>query len=395
VKNKYFFIGLTCTLALSSAVFYGAFFFQLWKTVKAAGVSDLPTHVEFVLKFAKENSFPAYSIWYRLVYLISGFSQDYNHLAITSIWLLSLLVGFKYLMTFYILNLNHHNQKIAAIISFVLIIVMPVISYYSCENLPADSVCITSVHIYLGNIAPNQWHNSTLILAMPVNLLLFYFAVKNVMSEKLSDYFLMGVLSVISILCKPNFAMAFLPVLCIAILVKNRNKFLLAVTKSALVATPAVIVLFYQWYNTFISNKLFGQGAKTIVAPFYVWTNYSPHITLSLLLSIAFPLIVLFFYYRKFDLYLKLSWLTFAVALMMAVMFAELPAWTSGNFFWGAIAANYVLFLSSISFLLKQPDTWISRFAYTSFGVHFVSGCAFIGGFFIGGFFMPRTSLMF
>lgn len=379
--------GSLIILVISGFVFYCTFFFQVWQTIKPHVVSDVPYHAEFIIKFSREHNFPVYSLWYRLVYAFSGFSENYTYLAYASIVLLTLLTATKYIITYYILSVNYYvNAKITALISFALIFVMPILSYYSCKGQGGDAICISSVHVYLGNISPNQWHNSTLILAMPFNLLLFYFSVKNIRSEKMYSFLVMGFLSVISILCKPNYALAFLPVLCITILILNikLQQYILAIIKCSLIAIPSILTLIYQWYFTYLHNDLFNQGAKTIIAPFYVWSNYSPHIPLSLFLSITFPLLVLFLYFKKIDFYLRLSWLTFLVALSITVTFAEYPNWGAGNYFWGSIAANYVLFLFSISFLLKQPVCWKSKIAYAVFGVHFLTGCLLILGFFIG-----------
>ena len=380
------YIGLLATLVISGLVFYGTFLFQVWQTTKSHLVSDVPFHAEFIIKFAREHDFPAYSLWYRLVYAFSGFSEDYMLLAHISIVLLALLTAIKYIITYYVISVNNVNTKIAALISFALIFVMPVLSYYSCEGQSGNAICISSVHVYLGNISPNQWHNSTLILAMPFNLLLFYYSVKNIRTEKRYPFLVMGCLSVISILCKPNYALAFLPVLCTTILILNikSQQYLNAITRCSLVAVPAILTLVYQWYFTFVHNNFLAPGAKTIVAPFFVWSNYSPHIPLSLLLSIPFPLLVLLFYFKKIDFYLKLSWLTFLVALTITITFAEYPNWGAGNYFWGSIAANYILFLFSIAFLLKQPVCWKSKVAYAVFGVHFLTGSLLLLGFFIG-----------
>lgn len=386
LRSKYMYLGLLITLVISGFVFYDTFLFQVWKATKPHIVSDVPFHTEFIIKFVREHNFPAYSLWYGLVYVFSGFSENYIILAWTSIILLALLVSSKYMITYYILSVGNINTKITALISFTLIFVMPVISYYSCSNTSVDSICLSNFHVYLGNIAPNQWHNSTLILAMPFNLLLFYFSIKNIQSEKMSSFLAMGVLSVISILCKPNYALAFLPVLCATILILNikSQQYLNAIIKCSLVAVPAIITLVYQWYFTFVQNNFLALGAKTIIAPFFVWSNYSPHIPLSLLLSISFPLIVLLFYFKKIDFYLKLSWLTFLVALSITVTFAEYPNWGAGNYFWGSIAANYILFVFSVSLLLKQPIDWKSKLAFKVLGVHFLSGFLLLAGFFIG-----------
>ncbi|MGZ8944487.1 MAG: hypothetical protein ACXW1W_03565 [Methylococcaceae bacterium] len=388
IRNKYVYLGLLIVLAVSGFVFYDTFLFQVWQSAQLNVVSDVPFHAGLIVKFSREHAFPAYTIWYRVVDVLTGFSGKYMYVASASILLLTLLVAAKYLITNYILSATYIDAKITALISIALIFVMPVISYYSCAN---QSICISKFHLYLGNIAPNQWHNSTLIFAMPFNLLLFYFSVKNIQSEKVYSFLIMGILGVISILCKPNYALAFLPVLCITIFIINikSQQYLRALIKCSLVAVPAILTLFYQWYFTYMQNDLFAPGAKTIFAPFFVWSSYSPNITRSLLLSVAFPLLVLLFYFKRIDFYVRLSWLTFLVALFTMASFSEYPNWGAWNFVWGAIAANYILFLFSIGFLFTQPICWKAKLAYTVFGVHFLSGC-----FLLASFFIDQTSLM-
>lgn len=388
LKNQYNMLGLLIVLIISFLVFYYSYIFQVWQATNTHWVSDVPDHSQLILDFAKRQNFPVYSLWYRLIYVLSGFSEKYSYIAYVSIILLTGLVAAKYLITHIILATTRANKKNIALISSVLIFVMPVVSYYTSAN---KSLWKNSFHFYLGNIAPNQWHNSTLILAMPFNLLLFYYSVKRIHSEGFYSYFVMGIISIISLLCKPNFALAFLPILCMNILILNikAQQYLRGLIKCSLVAIPSILTLLYQWYFTFVQNNLFPHHHKTIIAPFLVWSAHSPHIPLSLFLSIAFPLLILILYFKEIDFYLILSWLTFLVALSMLVFIAEYPKWSSGNYFWGAIAANYILFLFSVRFLLNQPIYWKSKVAYVVFGVHFLSGI-----FYLGCFFIKQTSLL-
>ena len=163
----------------------------------------------------------------------------------------------------------------------------------------------------------------------------------------------------------------------------------MAFIKPLIIAVPAVLTLFYQWYFTFLDNDLFQHPTKTIIAPFLVWQHYSPHICTSLILSIAFPLVVLIFNFKKIDRYLLLSWLTFLVATAIFSLFAEYPDFASGNFGWGCIAATYILFLFSIKLLLNQPLDWKAKIAYLILMLHFLSGC-----FLLVSFFVSETSLL-
>ncbi|QMT58823.1 hypothetical protein [Legionella sp. PC997] len=389
LNNKDLYFGLIITFIISILIFYCAFLFAVWQGTNVHWVSDLHVHAQAVLDAASTHHFPVYSLWYRLVYIISGFSKQYNHIAYASIVLLALLTVAKYIISYHILRNNCPVKgKGIALVSFSLIFIMPVLSYYSCSGV---SVCINNYHVVIGNIVPNQWHNSTLILAMPFNLLLFYYSVKEIRAERWSSFLIMGILSLISILCKPNFSLAYLPILCVAILILNFNShhYFQAFIKCALVAIPSLLVLLYQWYFTFIDSSVPLHNSKTIIAPFLVWSHFSPHIIISLLLSIAFPLSIFILYFEKINLYLILAWLTFLLAVASFSFLAEYPNWVNGNYGWGLISSCYILFLFSAVCLLNQPFDWKTKVAYTVLVIHFLSGC-----FLLGSFFIRQTSLL-
>ncbi|WP_454781362.1 hypothetical protein [Legionella sp. WA2022007384] len=389
LKNKDLYFGFFIIFMVSILVFYCAFLFAVWQGSNIHWVSDLHVHAQAVVDAATTHHFPVYSLWYRLIYIVSGFSEQYAHIAYASILMLALLTAAKYIISYQILQNNcPAPPKVCALICLGLIFVMPVLSYYNCKEVP---VCINNYHVVIGNIVPNQWHNSTLILAMPFNLLLFYYSVKEIRSERLTSFLIMGVLSLISILCKPNYSLAYLPILCMTILILNLKSYhyFRAFVKCALVAIPSILILLYQWYFTFVDSSVPLHNSKTIIAPFLVWSHFSPHIMISLILSIAFPLCVLFFYFNKIDFYLTLAWLTFLLAVASFSFLAEYPNWANGNYGWGLISSCYILFLFSAVCLLNQPIDWKAKVAYTVFGVHFLSGC-----FLLGSFFIRQTSLL-
>jgi hypothetical protein len=389
LRNKYMYFGLLITLAVSFFVFYDTFIFQVWQETNPHWVSDVPVHAKFIQQFSQGGVFPVYSLWYRLVFLLSGFSLHYHGIASASIGLLTGLIGIKYLINYWILQSHTAKKKLAALVSLLIIFVMPILSYFTSRD--PNLVIVNNFHVYLGNISSNQWHNSTLILAMPLNLLLFYYSVKHINSDRLFDFLTMGFLAVASILCKPNYAMAFLPVFCMAVFLINirLGHYLQAIIKSLPLVIPTIGVLIYQWYFTFVQNDLFHHNSTTVIAPFLVWGTYSPHFFISLLLSIAFPLAVLISYYAKMDRYLLMSWLVFLVALATFIFLAEYPHYEGGNYWWASIAANYILFLFSAKLLLNQPLNWKAIVAYGLLGLHFLSGC-----FFLGSFFIRQTSLI-
>ena len=154
--------------------------------------------------------------------------------------------------------------------------VTPIISYYTALNYPNVPV-LSNFHIILGNISPNQWHNSTLIFSMPANILLFYYSISRFDSNKYYDFIIMGCLVVLSLLCKPSYVLAFLPVLCGSIFVNNikLGHYWSAFTKQIPIAIIALPIMAYQYHVTFTSAPAM---QKTIIAPFLVMNAYSPHI---------------------------------------------------------------------------------------------------------------------
>ncbi|STX29751.1 Uncharacterised protein [Legionella beliardensis] len=387
-RDKFIYLGFIAAVTVSFFVFYNSFYFQVWQpSGKRHWISDIPVHTQFILDFSTKGSFPVYTVWYKLVQILSGFSSRFEHLAFITIMLLAALVGIKYLISYFILITNNAKKidsKLVALLSFGLLVIMPILSYYPPDKYP-NQVLISKFHIYLGNIAANQWHNSTLTLAMPVYLLLYYYSLNHFKSDKLYPFFIISALAVISIFCKPNYALAFIPVLCLALLIFNLRlgQYREAIVKPAIIALPILVTLFYQWYFTFVQNDLFDHSIGTKIAPFLVWKTYSPHIFISLILSIAFPLTVLIFFYKKIDQYVLMAWLTFLVALGMFSFLAEYPMHNSANYLWGSIAANYILFLFSLKLLLNQSSNWKAKTAYCVLGLHFFSGCFLLIAFLI------------
>lgn len=389
-KDKYMFLGLFIIACLSFLVFYDSFYIQTWQPHNLHVVSDVPVHITALRRFQDSHNFPVYSLWFRLIDLTAGSSKNYNTLSYIAIFYLVFFVTLKYIMTYSILRTTQTKTLLTLFAAISLVIVMPILSYYESASYPNVS-SLNNFHLYLGNIAPNQWHNSTLILAMPFNLGLFYFSVKYAESDRLRSFFTMGALSLISILCKPNYALNFLPAFCLYLLFLNYKEKTLfkGLIKTGLIAIPSILVLLFQWYFTFKHYQLSPYVSKTIISPLTVWKLYSPHIFVSLLLSIAFPLTIAVLYFKKIDLYLGLSWFVFIVSLCAFSLLAEYPIYASADYLWGAIAANYILFLFSMRVLLPQVFDWKAKAAYFIFGLHLLSGL-----FCLGHFFIYQTSLL-
>ena len=129
-RDKFIDLGFIAAVTVSFFIFYNSFYFQVWQpTDKRHWISDIPIHTQFILDFSTKGSFPVYTVWYKLVQILSGFSSHFEYLAFITILLLTALVGIKYLISYFILTTNNANNidsKLVALLSFGLLIIMPI-----------------------------------------------------------------------------------------------------------------------------------------------------------------------------------------------------------------------------------------------------------------------------
>jgi hypothetical protein len=239
---------------------------------------------------------------------------------------------------------------------------------------------------YRGQISPNVWHNPTAIFAMPFALGLFllgYEALRGLRTETMAG---VGCVMALTLLAKPNYVLAFAPCLAVALLVAwyrgvggGRLSVSTAVGQACLAFAPALAILTFQFRNAF------GAGitgdSRVIVAPFTSWSEFSPNIPASILLGVAFPATVTVFYGRPImrEAKVMLAWAVLAVAIAEFALFAEVgDRSTHGNFHWGAVAADQVLFVVCTDFLVRQRRSAWRNLAFAVLGLHVLSGCVYL-----------------
>ncbi len=198
--------------------------------------------------------------------------------------------------------------------------------------------------IFLGQGSPNIWHNVTLWMVQPFALLSIVFVIRAINTNK-SIYYLLTILAVIiSLFAKPSFAIMFLPALTLfALILKVRNqKFLIFY---AIMGLFSVLILAYQFIHTFNS------GDSKVVFDFLgVWSHSSQNIALSIILALAFPMLLLLFEPKIInDKYILLSWLQVFIGLIYYTMLAQTGKYyMHGNFGWSYALAMSLLYIFSI-----------------------------------------------
>lgn len=332
--------------------------------------SDILPHMRFIQKGISTGSWFSYTIYDFLVYALSLGSSKIEDWIFVTIFLLSFLVAIKSVITFCILKDDGLNNKKSFIIACALMFVTPIMIGLNWQN------------IYLGQVSPTIWHNATTILSIPFAILLFFFSVKALKSFKISDFIPVWVLLVLCGITKPHYLLAFIPVffviICYHLLVKKQLIKLKREQITLLIITfiPVMVLLFYEYVSLFNT----GYTSKIIFAPFVVWSMYSKCIPLSLLVSVAFPISFTLVYFNQMRDNSKIifSWLVFIVALLQMALFAiSGRGMGAGNLFWGSYIALFILFLTCVSSLMKQPVNKKWLFVMTIFLLHVISGLAY------------------
>jgi hypothetical protein len=345
------------TVGLGSLLFIAsvpAFYSQVFGP--GAAHSDIPYH------FSATTS-GAYSILSLLVAGLWWIGANATVIGWIAVTLLSACVAFKGILSFYLLSEDSKSLILSGGVALVLAFAMPIVNWWKYEN------------VYLGQIAPNVWHNSTTIVAMPAVILLFYASLRSLEEPVFKNTASTAALGLITVLIKPNYVIAWLPVFVpwfyLSAYMKDVSK-LHILNRLVLVIGPLIVVLLIQ--RLLVYND---ANSRIIVAPLGVWTLYSPHPSLSLLLSLAFPLAVLILHWRSLvrDKSVLFAWVVFAVALLQFILLAESGLrFDHGNFGWGVSMALYLLLLASANLLLRQPKSIRSVSAFGFLALHFGSG---------------------
>jgi len=242
--------------------------------------------------------------------------------------------------------------------------------------------------MYLGYITGNPYHNPTQLLLRPLALLLFYHAYNNLYARRnLGNILIAAVLVVAATQAKSSFTLTFLPALAILGLIQIRKlkelNFLYIIFGLGI---PAVTTLAAQYFISFTGDRV----DSIIFAPFKAILMFVPNgwvLLLFTLLSILFPLVVTLFYWKqaRLNLRLKLAWINFLVAFVIAILFSQVINMASLNFWWGPSIGLFILFVECIAlagsnemFSLREPTHKVQQLiGLAVFSLHLLCGIIF------------------
>jgi hypothetical protein len=322
---------------------------------------DFQRHMDFARQMLRGDSFQPHPLFHALLILLcrGDFQSPPAGVAIV---LMAGCVAIRAWLTTCVLS---GRDWLMATIAVCLAFAMPLPNWWGGQ-------------LVLGQPSPNIWHNPTFIVAAPLCIALFFSAVRLLDKPSLRWALLSGILMALSLLAKPNFVIAFLPIYVPTLTFALRrwsqsgirlwNSLALgfvALSPGLLVATVQAVVLTEQYV--------------VYLYPLAVWKNWSRNIPASIVLGTAFPLSVAVAYLRQVntDRTLTLAWLTMAVACAMFALMAGADL-LAGNWGWGMHLANAVLFVASAAFLSRQPPNWRRRLCLCILVCHTLSGLAYL-----------------
>lgn len=211
-------------------------------------------------------------------------------------------------------------------------------------------------NVYLGQLSPTVWHNPTVIAALPLAVAVFWAFLRHGRARGRDDA-ATGVLLGLSVLAKPNFALAFLPAAGLLRLLDRGAPLAHRLAALARLAGPALLALGWQYHQVIASGLEPAGGGVVTLQPLEVWQGFSPHPLVSALVSLAFPLAVAAVAGRgaRLGRALGTAWLLTLVAVAQFALLAEPePRLSDGNYYWGVVPAVYLLFLVSACELLAR-----------------------------------------
>jgi len=327
--------------------------------------SDLPYHIKMAVIDGWYYSLTG--LLYKLFYILPGSTY------LVALFL-GLIAGFTVYLTYRILNKIWITfPKYVAIFFAIALNVMM-----------AAHLDFGHTAWYIGYESGNLWHNSTyLVMRLFACLtIIWYLRCKGKYAKKLPlfDGIIYSFLLILTTSVKPSFILVFLPTMAILLLIDLiKGVSFKRIALFAITVLPSLALLLIQQVILFRGTSESG----ITIDPWYTLSLHANHPKVTLILSIAFPLLVLVFSVRKLwkdSLYLG-TWIMWGIGFLQILLITETGARSNdGNFIWGYAFCIFVLNIFSllvyIGQLKKKEDclgpNWLQKIYF------FVAGFLFL-----------------
>ena len=254
---------------------------------------------------------------------------------------------------------------------------------------------------YLGQGSPNIWHNPTTIIVRPIGLLIFILTASMIIQARKEEFennipagraAATGILLILSCLAKPSFVQVYYPAiftLMVLWLIMYRGRNFKTAIQLMLMCLPSLAVMILQFVIAFYGGNKNAGGIT--IAPFVVAGARTRSIPISMLLLLAFPLLMLILTAIRKGVTWgdAFAWMMLLWGLVWRLLLAEKGERTwHGNFSWGYMLAAYLVWFTAVRSYLKlyfsEQMTGNKRgvgfvLATIVLALHLVSGIYYIG----------------
>lgn len=219
---------------------------------------------------------------------------------------------------------------------------------------------------YLGAYTPNIWHNPTYLAVRPLGLLTVFYIIRIFENriERKREYVLVGVLLVLTALCKPTFYQMFLPALivfCVLYAIyKQSMADLMICVRIAIACIPVGIVALIQFAMTF-GNSQSSMDGGIAIGFLYVWKHFTDHIWWSIITTLLFLLLVYVVatFRKKITLSLALSMIVLVSGfLWYAFCYYKIDPFTA-DFSWGLASSLSIAFVLCLRWFFVETGDWL------------------------------------
>lgn len=345
-------------------------------------VSDAPLHAAVVRGVISTHELPGNFLFYATVALGAAFRSSLHAIELSMTGVLALAVAAKFGISAAVAV--RHSASAPRSPPKLLIASVALLCF--AFSIPTDTV-------YLGQLPPNVWHNPTTIFLMPLAVTLFATSAQFLRTGARRWLWASAGLAFLNVAAKPSFVLALIVVFPVAAIIRfKRGRATLEALALCFWMALLVGLQYLYIYETGSEQRIYraagfaGEAASKVrLDPFHVWSHYSSNVPLSLLASIAFPVVAVVVYRRRLlaDALVRYGLALAAAGLIIFVALSETGVREfHGNFAWQAIVCNYLLFLVvlvRVGALWTEPPVSRGRILVAvTFLAHVAAGVAFL-----------------
>ena len=345
-------------------------------------LTDTTIHVQAVVRIAHgEAAMPANFMVYTLIWLLTGFSDNFMWLMGASVLVLSVFGVLRWAATAWLLRLLGLSDGASNWLAIALMFV---------NSLPTFELFTRGCYVCYSP-APNNWMNRTVWLSWPIAVMLFGQSYAQLQCPEVRWWRSLALWLLLLLATKPSYGFVFVSVYPVLLVI--RHGFSAAVRSHLLVLLVMLGGIALEYALLYLSpNSLYvqaynhGEQSGMTIQPFRLWAMYSDNIAVSILSALLFPMLVTTFWWRSIrkKLLFQYVWLGCLSGMLMSVLFVEKGdfyyAW---NMRWQVYICSYLCFVVSAAFVWQKWQGWqrstiLTRVASICFLLHLFSGCVYL-----------------